>query len=147
MSLARSSTMTDSAATHPNPDPENARAGNSGAGQERNATARQPNLGSANPYAVLGLERRAALSEVKRAYFNLVRQYSPESNPEAFKLIRAAYEKLNSAESKTETDLFLFQPPPPWEARKRRPKLELDFDPQDIWLRLQTHHVLGRGPF
>ena len=115
--------------------------------QERNAPTRQPNLSSGDPYAVLGLERRASLSEVKRAYFSLVRQYSPETNPEAFKLIRAAYEKLNSAERKTETDLFLFQPPPPWEARKRRRKLELDFDPQDIWLLLQTHSDLGRSHF
>ncbi len=115
--------------------------------QERNAPTRQPNLSSADPYAVLGLERRASLSEVKRAYFNLVRQYAPETNPEAFKLIRAAYEKLNSAESKTETDLFLFQPPPPWGPRKRRRKLELDFDPQDIWLLLQAYGDLGRSNF
>lgn len=115
--------------------------------QERNAPTRQPHLSSADPYAVLGLERRASLSEVKRAYFNLVRQYAPETNPEAFKLIRAAYEKLNSAESKTETDLFLFQPPPPWEPRKRRRKLELDFDPQDIWLLLQAYGDLGRSNF
>ena len=115
--------------------------------QERNAPTRQPNLNSADPYAVLGLERRASLSEVKRAYFNLVRQHSPETNPDAFKLIRAAYEKLNSAESKTETDLFLFQPPPPWDARKRRRKLELDFDPQDIWMLLQTYGDLGCSHF
>lgn len=115
--------------------------------QERNAPTRQPNLSSADPYAVLGLERRASLSEVKRAYFNLVRQYSPETNPEAFKLIRAAYEKLNSADSKTETDLFLFQPPPLWEPRKRRRKLELDFDSQDIWLLLQAYGDLGCSNF
>lgn len=115
--------------------------------QEHNTTLRTPNLNSADPYAVLGLERRAALGEVKRAYFNLVRQYSPESNPEAFKLIRAAYEKLNSAENKTETDLFLFQPPAAWEARKRRRKLELDFDPQDIWHLLESHGDLGRTRF
>jgi len=115
--------------------------------QERNAPTRQPDLSSADPYAVLGLERRASLSEVKRAYFNLVRQYSPETNPEAFKLIRAAYEKLNSADSKTETDLFLFQPPPPWGPRKRRRKLELDFDLQDIWQLLQTSGDLGRSHF
>jgi curved DNA-binding protein CbpA len=115
--------------------------------QERNAPTRQADLNSADPYAVLGLERRASLSEVKRAYFNLVRLYSPETNPEAFKLIRSAYEKLNSAESKTETDLFLFQPPPPWVARKRRRRLELNFDPQDIWLLLQSHGDLGRSRF
>ena len=115
--------------------------------QERKAPARQANLNSADPYAVLGLERRAAPSEVKRAYFELVRQYSPETNPEAFKRIRSAYEKLNNPEKKTETDLFLFQPPPPWEGRKRRRKLDLDFDPQDIWLLLQGQGDLGRSTF
>jgi curved DNA-binding protein CbpA len=115
--------------------------------QERKTTARQANLNSADPYAVLGLERRAALNEVKRAYFDLVRQYSPETNPEAFKLIRAAYEKLNSAESKSETDLFLFQAPPAWEPRKRRRKLELDFDPQDIWLLMLAQGDLGSSQF
>jgi curved DNA-binding protein CbpA len=114
---------------------------------KRKTSAHQVNLNSTDPYAVLGLERRAALSEVKRAYFELVRQYSPESNPEAFKLIRAAYEKLNSAENKNETDLFLFQAPPPWQPRKRRRKLELDFDPQDIWWLLQAQGDLGRSQF
>jgi curved DNA-binding protein CbpA len=111
------------------------------------AFTRQPVLQSADPYAVLGLERRATPGEIKRAYFDLVRQYPPETNPEAFKQIRAAYERLNSAESKNETDLFLFQPPPPWEARKRRRKLDLDFDPQDILVLLQSHGDLGRTNF
>jgi curved DNA-binding protein CbpA len=115
--------------------------------QERKAPVRQANLNSADPYAVLGLERRAAPSEVKRAYFELVRKYSPETNPEAFKQIRSAYEKLNNPEKKTETDLFLFQQPPQWEGRKRRRKLDLDFDPQDIWLLLQGQGDLGRSTF
>ena len=115
--------------------------------QERKGSAHQAVLSSADPYAVLGLKRRASLSEIKRAYFDLVRQYAPETNPEAFKQIRSAYEKLNSAESKTETDLFLFQAPPPWKARKRRRKLELDFDPQEIWQLLQEYGDLGRSRF
>ncbi len=119
----------------------------SNANPERKTLAREPNLKSSDPYAVLGLERRATLSEVKRAYFGLVRQYSPETNPEAFKLVRAAYEKLNSVESKNETDLFLFQAPPTWEPRKRRQKLDLGFDPQDIWRLLQSQGDLGRSQF
>ena len=115
--------------------------------ERRPAFTRQPILHSADPYAVLGLDRRATPEEIKRAYFELVRQYSPETNPEAFKQIRAAYEKLNSAENKTETDLFLFQPPSQWEARKRRRKLDLDFDPQDILLVLQNRGDLGRTRF
>jgi len=113
----------------------------------RPAFTRQPILHSADPYAVLGLERRATPAEIKRAYFELVRQYSPETNPEAFKQVRAAYEKLNSAENKTETDLLLFQPPAPWKPRKRRRKLDLDFDSQDIQRLLQTYGDLGRTSF
>jgi curved DNA-binding protein CbpA len=115
--------------------------------ERRPAFTRQPILHSADPYAVLGLDRRATPGEIKRAYFELVRQYSPETNPEAFKQIRAAYEKLNSAENKTETDLFLFQPSSQWESRKRRRKLDLDFDPQDILWLLQNHGDLGRTRF
>lgn len=115
--------------------------------ERRPVFTRQPILQSADPYAVLGLERRATPAEIKRAYFELVRQYSPETNPEAFKQVRAAYEKLNSAANKTETDLFLFQPPAAWEARKRRRKLDLDFDPQDILQMLQHYGDLERARF
>lgn len=107
----------------------------------------QPNLASSDPYAVLGLPRRAAPHEVKRAYFDLVRQYPPETQGDAFKLIRAAYEKLQSDKVKTETDLFLFQPPPPWEPRKRPRKLDLTFDPQDILSTLRAHGDLGITDF
>lgn len=115
--------------------------------ERRSALTRQPILQSADPYAVLGLERLATPGDIKRAYFELVRQYSPETNPEAFKQIRAAYEKLNSAENKTETDLFLFQPPAQWETRKRRRKLDLDFDPRDILSLIQSTSDLSCARF
>ena len=108
---------------------------------------RPPNLTSGDPYAVLGLMRGASPREIKRAYFDLVRQYPPEEHPDAFKLIRAAYEKLRTADAKAETDLFLFQPPPPWEPRKRRRKLDLALHREDIWALLQTHGDLGRRDF
>jgi len=106
---------------------------------------RAPNLTSSDPYAVLGLVRGASPREIKRAYFDLVRQYPPEEHPDAFKLIRAAYEKLRTADVKAETDLFLFQPPSPWEPRKRRRKLDLDFHSEDVWSLLQEHGDLGRA--
>jgi curved DNA-binding protein CbpA len=105
----------------------------------------QPNLNSKDPYAVLGLLRGATEREVKRAYFELVRAYPPEEQPDAFKLIRAAYEKLRTGGAKAETDLFLFQPPPAWEPRRRRPKLNLDFRPDDLRPLLQNHGDLGRA--
>lgn len=108
---------------------------------------RKPNLASSDPYDVLGLPRRASPREIKRAYFDLVRQYPPETAPDAFKLIRTAYEKLQSDKARAETDLFLFQPPPPWEPRKRPPKLDLAFDPEDIWHLLRAHGDLGTTDF
>lgn len=97
----------------------------------------QADLQSSDPYAVLGLERGATLREVKRAYFSLVRDHPPEDDPEAFKIIRAAYEKLRNPDVKSETDLFLFQAPYPWEPRKRRPHLDLDVHTEDVLVLLK----------
>ena len=106
-----------------------------------------PNLTSSDPYVVLGLMRGAPPREVKRAYFDLVRQYAPEEHPEVFKLIRAAYEKLRTADVKAETDLFLFRSPPPWEPRKRPRKLDLAIHSEDVWTLLQEYGDLGRTDF
>lgn len=108
---------------------------------------RTPNLTSSDPYAVLGLLRGASPRQVKRAYFDLVRQYPPEEHPDTFKLIREAYEKLRTADVKAETDLFLFQPPAPWEPRKRRRRIDLDVHAEDIWSLLQNRGDLGRTDF
>ena len=50
----------------------------------------------AQPYAVLGLSAGANADDVRRAYFGLVRQYGPETHPDEFKRIRAAYDALRS---------------------------------------------------
>ncbi len=123
----------------PTPDP----------GQERKQSTRdrQPDLTSSDPYVVLGLPPRASARDVRRKYFELVRQYPPETHTDEFKKVRAAYEKLQTEDAKAETDLFLFQPPPPWEPRKRPKKLDLAFDPQNIWLLLQSHGDLGAADF
>lgn len=60
-----------------------------------------------NPYKVLGIERTASEAEIKQAYFALIRQNPPERDPEGFKRIRAAYEKLRATGERAETDLFL----------------------------------------
>lgn len=108
---------------------------------------RTPNLTSSDPYAVLGLVRGAPLREVKRAYFELVREYPPEEQADTFKIIRAAYEKLRQADVKAETDLFLFQPPSPWEPRKRKQRLDLDVRAEDIATLLQQQGDLARSDF
>ncbi len=60
-----------------------------------------------NPYKTLGVNQNTTEGEIKHAYFNRVREHSPERDPEGFKRIRAAYEKLSAANSRAETDLFL----------------------------------------
>jgi curved DNA-binding protein CbpA len=109
--------------------------------------SRTPNLTSTDPYAVLGLVRGASLREIKRAYFELVREYPPEEHSDTFKLIRAAYEKLRQVDVKAETDLFLFQLPSPWEPRKRKQKLDLDVHAEDVAALLQQHGDLARTDF
>ena len=117
--------------------------------QERGHSAheRKPQLTSSDPYAVLGLSRSASPREVKRAYFELVRQYPPETNAETFKIIRSAYEKLQTDEARAETDLFLFQSPPAWSPRKRLRKLDLTVDAQDVEMILQAFGDLAIADF
>lgn len=50
-------------------------------------------------YEILGLSKEATQSEIKKAYFKLVREYSPEKHPEKFREIREAYEFLKNAET------------------------------------------------
>lgn len=57
-------------------------------------------------YEILGLEPGASLQEVKKAYFKMVRQHSPESDPEQFQKIREAYEHLKSAVEAPEGPTF-----------------------------------------
>lgn len=64
-------------------------------------------IGIENPYKALGVERTASESEIKQAYFALVREHPPERDPEGFKRIRAAYEKLRAGGERAETDLLL----------------------------------------
>lgn len=85
-----------------------------------------------DPYKILGLAHNATAAEIKQAYFALVRNHPPERDPETFKRIRAAYERLRDPERRTETDMLLLNT---WSApaRKRRPsKLDLSLHPEDI---------------
>lgn len=65
-----------------------------------------------DPYKVLGIDRDAPQGEIRKAYFQLVREHPPETDPEGFKQIREAYERLKSEDVRRETDRFLFYAPP-----------------------------------
>jgi curved DNA-binding protein CbpA len=98
------------------------------------AKRRQPDLspGVADPYVVLGLPQSADQNDVRAAYFALVRQYPPEQDAETFKRIRAAYDKLRTAQRRAETDLFMLQSPPPWSPPKRQPKADTSVSREEI---------------
>lgn len=79
-----------------------------------------------DPYAVLGLPPTATADEIRQAYFAQVRAHPPERDPEAFKKIRAAYERLRDPETKRETDMLRLEPWP-------EPKLEA-LSPPEAWV-------------
>ena len=68
-------------------------------------------------YEVLGLSEDADEKAVKRAYFGLVRQFSPEKDPERFQEIREAYENITSGKEDESKELMLGVPDDPY-ARK-----------------------------
>ncbi len=106
---------------------------------------KQPAKPITDPYAVLGVERRAEESAIKRAYFRLVREYPPESAPEKFQEVRAAYEQLRTSERRAQTDLFLLQEPPATPDR-RSPSYDLSVHPEDI-VQIALELGLARFPF
>ncbi len=84
-----------------------------------------------NPYKVLELDRNSSQSDIKKAYFKLVRQYPPETQQEKFQEIRIAYETLRSPERRSETDLFLLQAPMPLPKRHQK-SFDLEVKDEDI---------------
>ena len=86
---------------------------------------------TADPYRALGIERAATEAEIKRAYFQLVRQFPPEREPEKFQEIRAAYELLRDPAQRAQIDLFLLQPPAPL-PKRRAPSYDLAVHPLDL---------------
>ncbi|MBN1993288.1 MAG: DnaJ domain-containing protein [Anaerolineae bacterium] len=108
---------------------------------------RRPDLTASDPYRVLGVLPTATQADIKQAYFVLIRQYPPETEGENFKLIRAAYEKIKSAQRRVETDIFLPQPPPAWQPPPTALTLDTAFHPQDALLALRRWGELGRANF
>jgi len=57
-------------------------------------------------YEILGIKPDASQLEIKKAYFKMIRQYSPETDPEQFQKIREAYEYLKNMENAPKGPVF-----------------------------------------
>ena len=58
-------------------------------------------------YEQLGIGQTATDEEIKRAYFRMVRKFTPEEDPETFMRIRRAYEELSNHSTRKEYDTAL----------------------------------------
>lgn len=61
-----------------------------------------------NPYDVLGIRKWASIHDIKRAYYGLVRKYSPELYPEKFIEIRRAFDVLRYPQKRAQADLLIY---------------------------------------
>ncbi len=61
---------------------------------------------SQDPYTILGIDPQADDATIRQRYLQLVREFPPEHAPEKFAAIRAAYEQVQSLESRVSYRLF-----------------------------------------
>src|SRR3954453_14796256 len=85
-----------------------------------------------DPYETLGIARTATAAALKQAYFALGRPHPPERDPEMFKQVRAAYERLRDPATRIETDMLLLERWPSSARARRAPKLDLAVQPADV---------------
>ena len=64
-----------------------------------------------NPFDVLSVDEDASDADVKKAYFQMVRQFTPEKHAERFKQIREAYDLLKDPSQRLEAEVFSFMKP------------------------------------
>jgi curved DNA-binding protein CbpA len=57
-----------------------------------------------DPYEVLGIDNDSSADAIRRAYYRRVREHPPEKDPEGFKTVRAAYDLLSDATSRSNYD-------------------------------------------
>jgi curved DNA-binding protein CbpA len=56
-------------------------------------------------YLILGLSLNATDQEIRKKYLRLVKEHSPEKNPEMFQEITNAYESIKDARTRAKTAL------------------------------------------
>lgn len=59
-----------------------------------------------DPYEILGVSPDADDNAIRKAYLELVRRFSPDTDPETFKLISGAYEQVKDEKSRLRHCLF-----------------------------------------
>lgn len=64
---------------------------------------------AADPFTVLGLPEAVDDAQVRARYLALVRDHSPERDPEGFAAIRAAYEAVRTRRDRLRLGLFAAQ--------------------------------------
>lgn len=59
-----------------------------------------------NPLQILGLSNTASEQEIRVRYLELVRKFPPDSHPDKFAEIRAAYDNLSDPRRRLQQQLF-----------------------------------------
>ena len=77
-----------------------------------------------DPQAFFGLPEKYDRRHLKRAYGKLIRQFKPETHPEEFQRIRAAYEELETYLRYGETRQQAFNANQEWDIQSHRPATE-----------------------
>ncbi len=112
------------------------------------AESKTPFVG--DPFAALDVAPAASEAEIKQAYFAQVRAHPPESDPQAFKRIRAAYEQLRSPEKRLEANMLRMQPwpePPLPAGLAAEPALDLTVAVEDVTRAARALTELSRRDF
>jgi curved DNA-binding protein CbpA len=64
-----------------------------------------------NPYLELGVAGNADDSQIRRAYLTALKTATPEANPQRFKALTEAYEKIKNQDSRYRYELFHTESP------------------------------------